>query len=300
MRNRNQILFGGLAALLGILVPLLAGCGSGGGSGTPKATVQGVVEDSAKGDTGVGGATVTIGGQSAATSSATATLGQFTISNATIGAKTATVSVPGQAAQTIALDSPIVPGQNTGIVLIINIGQITGTVMLNGKPVPNVFVTEPTTGQFVQTASDGTFLLQDVPTGTTTTVLFTLGPASASQTVTVQNGLNDLGTINLTQSTNTNPPGLPSPTIQGTVKLAGASAGPAAGANVFLFRNGIQYGGATTTDASGHYGFYATPGGGYTVEAIASGYQAATSAAVAVGDPNQPTIVPDLTLQPNP
>jgi len=286
-----------LAALLfGIFA--LVGCGGGGGGGgNPTGEVTGFVLDSLASDQGVVGATVTIGGASATT----VTGGAFDVKGAKLGTDTAVVTVPGVTPQTIAFQPAVAPGTTQDIVLTINIGQIRGKVQVvatNGQtqPAANATVVDQGTGISTLTASDGSFLLDPIPTGSAS-VLFVAGPASATQTIAVGNGLNDIGTVTLHDPGVTPPPGIPNPSVKGTVTLADTS-GVAPNTAVILFRNGVQFD-SITTDVNGKYGFYAPAGANYTIQVVRPTYQTSNSAAFSVTDPSVPVTI-DVTLQPNP
>lgn len=287
-------------ALLFTLV-LVAGCGGGGGGGGAKVstTFSGQVLDSAKGDAGVGGATVTIGGvttQTTSTAAATATVpvGSFTIQNAAVGANSATITVPGQPAQTVVFAPALAAGANPAQQLFINIGQITGKVVLpTGAPAVNAFISIDINGDNVLTQPDGSFLIANVPVGTTN-LSAVLGTASLSQAVTIGNGVTALGTLKLVNNPNPNPPGPPS-TITGRVLLGGTGGGAVAGTNVFLLLNGNQIE-VTTSDNAGGYSFY-VPVGAYTLKFARNSYVSG-SQDVAVSNPSVPVQVPDVTLAP--
>lgn len=282
--------------LLGLL---LAGCGGGGGTGA-QSQVTGTVIDSAQNDAPVSGATVNMGGATATTGSD----GSFTIRNAPLGTGVATVTAPGQAPQKIGFLPKIAPGSDNAVTLTLNIGQIGGRVLYKGQPLAGVSVLEETTGTPTATDSDGTFLLEDIPmtaAGSPDTVIFVKGTASATQTVNVVAGLNDLGDVTITDSTDgSTPPGIPPPTIKGTVKLSDqpSSATAGAGTTLILLRNGVQAD-TTTADANGNYSFYAPVANNYSVQAIRSAYQTQTSSVFNVVDSRKQVEV-DLTLQPNP
>ena len=279
----------------------LSGCGGGGGGGgggKTSTTVTGQVLDSANADAGVGGASVTIGGASATTTtSANATtenpVGTFTIQNASVGASVATVTQAGGTAQQIAFSPPVSAGTNAAIALYINIGEISGKVLLpTGAPASGAFVSSSVNGDNVTTNADGTFLLINVPIGSTT-LTAVLGTASATQTVTVSKGVTQVGNITLTEeSTGANPP-TPPYDIIGKVALSGGAV--ASGGQVFLLSGGNQLE-VTTTDANGQYTFY-VPVGAYQLQYQFNGYVTA-SANVSVTAPSTPLTVGTVTLNP--
>jgi hypothetical protein len=298
-RGRRALALLSLVAAL-VVGLLLAGCGGGGGGASAVATtVSGVVQDSSLNDQGVGGATVAIGGvTTTTTSAANATtanpLGSFTIQNAPVGATTAVITPSGKPAQTVAFAPSVSAGVNPPVQLFINIGQIGGTIQLpNGTPAAGAFVSVAVNGDNVQAATDGTFLIINVPLGATT-LTAVLGTASLTQAVTVTNGVTALGPIKLVDNPNPNPPGPPA-TITGRALLGGSAGGAAPGTNVFLLSNGTQIE-VSVTDSAGNYSFY-VPVGTYSLKFGHTGYQT-TSQDVAVMNPSAPVVVPDVTLPP--
>ncbi|MES2463079.1 MAG: hypothetical protein V4671_21040, partial [Armatimonadota bacterium] len=270
---------------------LSGGCGSGGDNGGLQNIVRGIVRDSANGDNPVGGATVTIGGKTGTTAT---TDGSFTITGASLGSTTAVVTVPGQAAQTIAFEPAVGPGTLDGLILTLNIGQIRGKVTLANQPVDGARVTDLTTGFEVFTKEDGTFLLESIPAGATS-VIASVTTAAKTVPVTVVNGLTDIGTIVLEEDTNTNPPGPPSGTLVGKITLSDqTSATAGAGTLVFLQRNGVQVDQAVT-DANAEFRFYALPGTGYSLLVRKNAYQDEQSDVFDITNPAVP-LRKDLTL----
>ena len=296
-------------ALLAALF-MTSGCGGGGGGGGNNGTgnnggasntVSGVVRDSAASDTVVEGATVVIGGKTTTTTTtdganANNQAGSFTLTDVTEGTDTATVTAPNGVAQTVRFTPPVAAGTNAPIELIINIGQISGRVLLaNGQPAGGAFVTVASTADSVTADASGNFFIPNVPAGPTQLFLV-LGTASKTQTVTVNLGNTDVGDITLIDDTSTTPPGIPN-TLVGTITLDDPTGVvPAASANVVLFRNGVQLE-ATIADANGNYGFYVPAGNAYSVRASRAGFQDANSATVAITNPSVPLRV-DLSLQP--
>ncbi|GAB4463133.1 MAG: hypothetical protein OHK0029_31280 [Armatimonadaceae bacterium] len=251
--------------------------------------------NSANGDEPVEGATVTIGGVTVTTrtrdnADANNNVGTFVIVNPQTGVSTATITPPGGSPQTVAFEPPIGPGDNGQVELFINIGQVRGRVLLpNGQPATNAFVTVAATGETRAVNTNGTFLLELIPVGDTQ-VFAVQGTASATRTVTVAAGVNEVGDIALVDDPNPTPPGVPN-TIIGKVTVPGV--GAIAGTNIILFRDGVQIE-ATQTNATGDYGFYVPPGN-YTVRAIRPGFADTDSAPLALTDPNTP-IRADLTM----
>ena len=292
-------------ALFAVFALVFAGCGGGGspgpGPGTANTTVTGIVRDSAASDAPVQGATVVIGGASAVTytvnnADSSHPTGSFTITNAAVGATTAIVKVAGQPDQTVAFTPSVASGVNPSLALFINIGQISGRILSpSGQPVANAFVSVSVNGDSVQTASDGTFLLTNIPISTTPTQLSAVsGTASATRPVTVVNGITALGDITLVDNPNPNPPGQPY-TVSGRVILGGAGGGAAPGTNVFLFRNNIQIE-QTVTDNNGVYQFY-VPVGAYTIQFSRASFVTGQATAT-VTNPNVLLQVGDTTLTP--
>ena len=297
-----------LSALVATASALLAttGCGGGGGGkpqptpGGSTTTITGRVLNSTAADAPVEGATVVIGGKSATTrtvdnASADTPTGSFVITDAPVGTDIALVTPPGGGtAQTIRFSPPIASGTNSPIELVINIGQISGRVLLpSGQPASGAFVTIAATGESVTAGSDGRFFLPNVPAGPTQ-VFVVLGTASKTQAVTVAIGNTDVGDLTLVDDPNPTPPGIPN-TIVGTVTLLDPSGTlPASSTTVVLFRNGVQLE-TTTTDANGSYGFYVPVGNAYSVLATRPGFQNTQSGTLSVTNPSVP-LHADLAL----
>ena len=253
---------------------LLAGCGGGGGGGGGpiggNTTVSGTVRDSRAADAPVAGARVEIGGVATTTNQD----GTFTLRGAQVGASSAIVTAPGGQPQTISFSPPIAAGSNS-VPLTINIGQIRGRVVdPQGQPVANAVVVVIATGDTTRTAADGTFLVPDIP-ATVTDVTAVFGTQAGTRTgVDVQdNGVTDIGDLQLQNDPNPTPPGPPS-TING--RLTTGDGGATTGAIVVLYQNGVEV--ERTTAQNGAYSFY-VPVGTYTVFATLSGYQNAQATA---------------------
>ena len=301
MMQRRQFLAPALALLF-----LVAGCGGGGGktdSGATRfATVLGIVKDSLLGDRGVSGATINLGGVSgntattdqAAASGGALEVGQFSLKFVPVGTNTAKVTLPGGEVQNIAFYPPIGAGTNADVEIVVNIGQVRGTILgSDGKPLrdASIFLTADGPTDSVSSLADGSFLIQNVLPGTVElTAVF--GTQSATKTLTVGKGVTDVGSITLVNDTNTAPPGSPR-TLFGTITLAPGGE-KVAGTTLVLFRNGIQYETATT-GASGVYQFY-VPIGTYTLRALRDTFLD-QEVAVTVADANKP-VQTDMTLQP--
>ena len=283
MQRMKRVSF--LTLMFGLL---LAGCGGGGGGGGPvggNTTVTGVVRDSRAADAPVAGARVEIGGVATTTGQD----GTFSLRGAQVGASSAVVTAPGGQPQTISFSPPVAPGSNS-LLLTINIGQIRGRVIdPQGQPVANAVVIVVATGDQVRTAADGTFLVPDIP-ATVTDVTAVFGTQSATRAgVDVQdNGVTDIGDLQLQNDPNPTPPGPPA-TINGIVTAG--DGGATTGAIVILYQNGVEV--ERYTAQGGAYSFY-VPIGTYTVVATLSGYQNAQTTAT-VTNPAAPLRV-DLTL----
>lgn len=286
-----------LLLIVGLLIPVFAGCGGGGGGGGGNSgnRVRGLVLDSTTGDLPVEGATVTIGGVTVQTrtrdnADANNNVGTFSMSNVPNGSSTAIITPPGGSPQTVAFEPSVAAGENPELELYINIGQVRGRILLpNNQPATSAFVTVAATGETRAVNANGTFLISLVPIGETQ-VFAVQATASASRTVSVNAGLNEVNDIVLVDDPNPNPPGLPF-TVSGTVTVTGV--GTPGGTQMILFRNGVQVE-STLTDPSGFYGFYVPPGR-YTVRAIRNGFQETNSAELNLTDPNTPLDV-DLTM----
>ncbi len=288
----TRILSVAMALLLLTAGLMMGGCGSSGPGPGVENTVSGLVRDSANRDAAVPGATVVIGGASATT----AADGTFVIQKASLGATTATVTAPGQGAQTLGFQPAVGIGTLNGLILTLNIGQIRGKVLLANQPVAGAIVTEENTGFSVTTNSDGTFLLDSIPAGATS-IIAVAPTATATKILTVVNGLNDVGNIALVVDTNTNPPGPPAATLVGKITLSDQpTAGAAAGTAIFLLQNGVQID-QKVADSSGNYSFYALPGSGYSVLARKNAYGDAASDVFAITN-TAISVSKDLTLSP--
>lgn len=279
-----------------VLAALLAGCGGGGGGGGgTNTTVTGTVRDSARADAPVpAGVSVTIG----SASTTTGTDGTFTLRGAPAGATTATIVVNGTT-YTVAFSPSVAPSGITAVGdLFINIGQVSGRLVIKdaagvNQPAANGFVTISWEGgsDDVQTGADGRFRIDNIPAGAAE-LNAVLSTASASQAITVQNGLTDIGDVLLVNDPNPNPPAPPY-TIVGTVLLPdGASA---VGVTVQMLRGDTLLE-TTTTDASGAFGFVAVPGV-YGLRFVQSGFAVQAKTAT-VTDPSVATNIGAVTLTP--
>jgi Carboxypeptidase regulatory-like domain len=284
---------------------MTGGCGSGGnnkGTNTGNGSggvgsVRGVVYDAAAKDIEVENATVTIGGQSGLTRTADnangSPVGSYLLASIPTGTDTAEVQLSGQTAkQRFAFTPPVIKNGVNLVNLYINIGQIRGIILRpDGKPAAGAFVTfisnlrsEPT-----QTDADGKFLFPIVPKGEVR-LESQFGPASDVRTVTVGNGLLDVGTIKLVEQSSPNPPGLPY-SIKGKVT---ANSLPITNLSVALIRNNIQQE-AAQTGSDGTYQF-AVPAGTYTLRITSGTFQDAEKTITLVST-NQP-ITADFALLP--
>ena len=279
---------------LSALTTLAAGCGGGGGgTDTKAAIVKGIVYDSLQADLPIEGATVTIGEASAVTTaranaSATNQVGSFVLNGATIGASTATITVPGKAPQTVAFQPSVASGTNSDLALYLNIGQVRGRVLdETGKAVKSAFVVVNTTQGSISGFSnaDGTFLLDLVPDGPAELSAGS-GSKLAQKNLTVTFGINEAGDLSLKPDANPNPPAALK-TIFGKVTAAVGGAA-IANAPVFLLRGGVQLE-TTNTDAAGDY-FFVVPAGSYAVQVLPSGYVTQTKNA-ALANPNTPLTI---------
>jgi hypothetical protein len=288
-------------AAIPLSVAILSGCGSGGGGASINTEVSGTVLDSTNDDAPVAGATVVIGGKSSTTDST----GTFDIRDAAVGINKATVTPPGSGAtaQQIAFYPPVQPLPAEVVTLYLYLGQIIGIVDLNKQPVSGAIVVDTETGTQTTTESDGTFLIPGLAPGTPDTVDIVDGTANAQVTGTppAGGGVYDAGTINLTTSSLTsNPPGIPSPTLTGSITLSDTG-GPGIGATVILFRKGAEVD-SLVTGSSGTFGFYAPPGPNYTIEVELSSYQTYVSPTfftVTVTSAGVGTALPAISLTPN-
>jgi hypothetical protein len=172
------------------LVATLAGCGGGGGGGggggnNATTVVTGFVYDSANQDEEVQGAIVTMGGVSGTTVtvdtvSAGNPVGSFRLENVPEGTTTATVTFLNERqigdtdqretftdTQTIAFFPPIARGSNTGIELFVNIGQVSGRVLLpNGTPAASANVFVAPSGLTATTDAQGGYFIPNIPAET--------------------------------------------------------------------------------------------------------------------------------------
>ncbi len=286
----------------------LVGCGGGGGGGNNNNnnnnnggnTVTGRVYNSTGGDEPVEGATVLIGGKSAVTrtvdnASSDTPTGSFVLTGVPVGEEYATVTPVGGTAQRIRFVPPVTTGTNSPIEIFINVGQISGRVLLpGGAAASGAFVTVAATGESTTTDTNGYFFFPIVTPGPTQ-ISAVLGTASKTADVTVNVGNTDVGNITLVDDTTTTPPGIPN-TIVGTVSLDTPGV-PAPSTTVVLQRGGIQLE-TTTTDANGNYGFYVPVGSNYSVFVTRPGFQSYQSGVLVVSNPSVP-LRADLTLLSN-
>lgn len=287
----------------------LVGCGSGGGGGNgggnngnngnngSSNTVSGRVYNSTDADQPVEGATVVIGGKTTVTrtvdnANSDTPTGSFVLTDVPTGTEFAVVTPVGGAAQTIRFTPPVTSGANAGIELFINVGQISGRILLpGGAPASGAFVTIAATGDSTTTDTNGNFFFPIITPGPTQ-ISAVLGTAAKSMDITVGVGNTDVGSITLVDDPNPNPPGIPN-TIVGTISLETPGV-PAPSTNVILFRNGSQIE-TTTTDGNGNYGFYVPVGNAYSVLATRPGFQNVQSGTLVVSNPSVP-LRADLTL----
>lgn len=292
----------GMWAVFSAVLLCLAGCGGGGGGGSVRTLAYGFVRDSANNDQVVEGAVVQIGTARATTvnrdnASETQQVGSFRVENPPVGARTAVVTVPGRPPQTIGFRPAIKAGSNGEYEFYVNIGQVGGRVLgTDAKPAAGAFVvvTGENGSAFTSTEADGSFLVDFVLPGDVV-VTASLGPANVSQSVTVGDGLKDVGDLALVEDDNPDPP-VSAPTIVGTV--TDASSGAAiGGAAVLLLRDGIQVE-TFTTDSQGRYEFL-RPVGNYRVRILAAGYLDGEGTGFALTSANTPPNPPfraDFTL----
>ncbi|MBC7806755.1 MAG: carboxypeptidase regulatory-like domain-containing protein, partial [Akkermansiaceae bacterium] len=186
--------------------------------------------------------------------------------------------------QTVTLFPPIAQGSNAGLELFVNIGQVSGRVLLpDGTPAigANVFVAP--SGLEAVTDAEGRFLIENVP-AEPIEITGVLGTAAVTNTVTIGNGANNIADLRLVEDPNPNPPGLP-PTISGVVRLETATGARAAGATIILLRDGSQIE-QTAANAQGEFSFF-VPAGNYSVQVLFDGYIDGSRDFV-VNTPNQP------------
>lgn len=277
---------------------LLAGCGGGGGGGgSASNTVRGIVKNSLDGDKGAQGVPVTIGGVTATTrtrdnADLSHPVGFFEMQNVPVGTRAAVIKLSDTNTQTVAFTPVVTSGVNKDLELFVNIGQISGQILLpDGKTgASGAYVTVTATGDTAQTDSAGFFLLSFIPAGATD-VFAVKGTASGTKAATIAYGNNDIGTVTLTDDGNTNPPGSPY-TLTGTVTVPGV--GTPANTNIILFRDGVQSETALT-DAQGKYFFY-VPVGSYSIRALRSGYKDTNSPTFTLTDPTAP-VTTNLTME---
>lgn len=280
---------------------VVGGCGGGGGgskgASSGNGEVTGIVRDSANEDLPLENVTVAIGGVSGQTrtvananSDTGDVVGSFRLSGVPTGSGSAVVTLADGSQQTIAFLPKVANGANSPLELFVNIGQITGRVLLpDGQPATLAQLIITATGETISAESDGTFLLNLVPRGATT-VFAVQGTASKTFDVQVGNGETAVGNVQLVDDPNPNPPDGPY-TLIGKVTLDNGAAQP--GTTVFLFRDGIQRETATT-GSDGQYRFY-VPVGNYTVRATRAGFADVNSGIIVLSDPNTP-IRADLNM----
>ncbi len=304
MTDRGRGRRGFLGACAATAVALLAGCGGGGGDkggGTPNTVVTGIVLNALAGDDKLGGATVMMGQVKATTptvdgASATNNVGTFRMENVPVGTATAAITFLNTRqnattllpetfidTQTIAFFPPVTRGSNGPFELIVNIGQVSGRVVLpSGTPANGAFVTVAPSGFTATTDPLGNFLVSNIPNGPIQ-VSAVIGTASGVVNVTVGNGLLSIGDLKLIEDLNAAvPPGFPA-TVVGKVTTNNGQSG--AGATVILLRDGSQIE-ETAADATGSFAFF-VPVGNYSVRVLKDGYVEGDANGT-LADPNAP------------
>lgn len=295
--------FAALCASLAVAV--LTGCGGGGkpGPGTPSSTVSGIVRDSAQGDVQVENATVVIGGVSGTTvrrDNVTTgnDVGTFRLVNVPEGVNTAVITflntrviddttTPPKTetftdTQTVAFTPPTIRGGNGPYEFFVNIGQVSGRVLLpDGKPVAGAFVSIAPDGFITETDAAGNFFVENIFPGTIE-ISGVIGTNSATKSLTIGSGITATGDLTLVSDPNPFPPGFPA-TILGKVTANNGASG--AGATVILSRSGGQIE-QVVAGATGDFSFY-VPVGDYSVRVLKDGFVDGTASG-AVTNPNTP------------
>lgn len=220
-------------------------------------------------------ATVTIGGQ------ALAVAGDGTFSGTvSASANSLTVTATGAVTRTISITLTANSTTNLGTIYVSPTGYnatVTGRVvtMVNGQTQPVGNATVNIASVQTNTATDGTFTLNNLPVGLGTIPGEQVGKVTAKgfqdKPITSETliaplvaGSNPIGDIAIAQPSGSTPP--PAYTITGVVTVQGK---PQAGVQVSLASGGTNLG-STATDANGNYYFWVVPAT-YTITASAAG-----------------------------
>ncbi len=224
-----------------------------------QATLSGTVTDAQSGSP-VSGVTVAVGSRSAKS----AADGTYTVTNAPTGSQTVTATATGY--QSASATATINPGTNSLDFVLVPATASTGTVTGH---VTDATTTSPISGAAVsigsrstQTATDGSYTISNVPTGSQSVTASATGYQSNTKTVTVGAGSN---TVDLALAATTSTTG----TVTGHV-TDGSTTSPIAGATVSI---GSQ---TTQTASDGSYTISNVPTGQQTVGATAPNYRAAS------------------------
>jgi len=292
--NRIKLL---LAALAG---SLLIGCGGGGGGGGQAASLEGRVLSIVTGDATNPATTVqAIGGSPSTTTDLTD--GSFTLTGVPKGT-TQCQAIPGNSWPLFTFQFPAANGTTDVGDLWVGPEQVTvhGVIhsSVDDTPVPNATVRFA--GRQATSNSSGEFDISGVAYSSATQVAFwgIIGTINAtgffeaefSTSPVTADGSNvvDVGTLLVTPSGSSNPPGLPY-NITGRVLPIGSSSGcivtlKESGSAVRVFNVG----------SDGKYYFWIEPGT-YTIDYQKGGQSAPTQNAT-VTQPNSTVTVPDVTL----
>lgn len=296
------------------LAATLAGCGGGGKQVVPPTadtTVTGMVLNSLDSDLPVEGATIVMGTVSATTVTTGNTspgnaVGSFRLLNVPTGTTQAVITFQNRRrvgtsdppeyekytdTQTVAFFPGVARGATGPLELFVNVGQVSGRVLLpNGTPASSVFVSVAPDGLVVTTDAAGNFLVENILPGSIE-IASTTGTAAGSKTVTVGNGINASGDLQLVEDPNPNPPSFPA-TLVGKVSTTNGQSG--AGAIVLLLRDGKQIE-QTVSNAAGDFAFY-VPVGNYAVRVLKDGYIDNTVSG-SITSPNTPLRL-DVAVEP--
>jgi len=257
---------------------MVAPCGTG-GTISGKVTIQGT-------STGLPGATVTATGSGSPLTATTDATGSYSMGAVPAGSYSVTAAATGYATSS-GQSVTVAAGQTstTNFSLTPTYGTVSGTVTDTGNaPLGGVMVSAG--GVSNTTASNGTYTLSSVPTGTQTVTASMSGYATGSQSITVtQTGPN---TANFQLAAQ---PG----TISGKVTIQGSSTG-IQGVTVTATGSGSPL--TASTDGNGNYTISSVPVGGYSVSATANGYGAGSAQPVSVSVTAGGSATANFTLVP--